>query len=248
MGACMAQNAIKRAVVVTGAGSGIGFALTRRLLDDGYPVSAWDVSAGELAGANHPLLTFYNIDVRDKPAMNRAAAETVARAGSIGGLVTCAAVFKAMPFLALDETTWDTTFGVNLKGTMLACQAVLPTMQQQGGGAIVLFSSSLARAGAVHGAHYAATKGGVLGFARSLALEVAAENIRVNVVSPGITDTPQPRGNMTDAEIFARADHIPLRRIGLPNDMADAVLFLLNDDASFVTGQDIRVNGGAGLF
>jgi NAD(P)-dependent dehydrogenase (short-subunit alcohol dehydrogenase family) len=77
---------------------------------------------------------------------------------------------------------------------------------------------------------------------------VAAENIRVNVVSPGITDTPQPRGNMTDAEIFARADHIPLRRIGLPNDMADAVLFLLNDDASFVTGQDIRVNGGAGLF
>lgn len=211
----MARNATKRAVVVTGAGSGIGFALTKRLLDDGYPVSAWDVLEGQLAGVNDPLLTFCRIDVRDKLAMERAVAETVARSSGIGGLIACAAVYKAMPFLGLDETTWDTTFAINLKGTMRACQAVLPTMRQQGGGALVLFSLSQARTGAVHGTHYAATKGGVLGFARSRALEVAAENIRVNVVSPGITDTP---------------------------------LFLPSDDASFVTGQDIRVNGGAGLF
>lgn len=236
------------AVIVSGAGSGIGHAVTRRLLDEGYGVSAWDIAAGLLAGANDPRLAFCDLDVRDKSAMDYAVADTVERFGRIAGLVTCAAVFKAVPFLELDEATWDATFAVNLKGTLLACQAVLPAMRRQGGGAIVMFASSLARSGAAHGAHYAATKGGVLGFARSLALEVAAENIRVNVVSPGLTDTPQPRGNMSDAEIRAKATQIPLGRIGAPDDMAQAVSFLLSDDASFVTGQDIRVNGGAGLF
>ena len=236
------------AVIVSGAGSGIGHAVTRRLLDEGYGVSAWDIAAGQLAGANDPRLMFSSLDVRDKSAMDRAVADTVERFGRVAGLVTCAAVFKAKPFLELDESTWDATFAVNLKGTLLACQAVLPAMRRQGGGAIVMFASSLARSGAVHGAHYAATKGGVLGLARSLALEVATDNIRVNVVSPGLTDTPQPRGNMSDQEIRAKATQIPLGRIGTPDDMAETVMFLLSDDASFVTGQDIRVNGGAGLF
>jgi len=236
------------AVIVSGAGSGIGHAVTLRLLAEGYAVAAWDIAAGRLAGANDPRLSFRELDVRDKPAMDRAVADTAARFGRIDGLVTCAAVFKAVPFLKLDEATWDATFAVNLKGTLLACQAVLPAMRRQRDGAIVMFASTLARSGAVHGAHYAATKGGVLGFARSLALEVATENIRVNVVSPGLTDTPQPRGNMTDAEIRARAARIPLGRIGAPDDMAETVTFLLSDDASFVTGQDIRVAGGAGLF
>jgi len=242
------ENRVSGAVIVSGAGSGIGHAVTRRLLDWGYRVSAWDIDAGQLAGANDPRLAFHDLDVRDKSAMDRAVADTVERFGRIAGLVTCAAIFKAVPFLELDETTWDETFAVNLKGTLLACQAVLPAMRRQGNGAIVMFASSLARSGAVHGAHYAATKGGVLGFARSLALEVAAHNIRVNVVSPGLTDTPQPRGNMSDAEIRAKALQIPLGRIGAPGDMAEAVTFLQSDDASFVTGQDIRVNGGAGLF
>jgi NAD(P)-dependent dehydrogenase (short-subunit alcohol dehydrogenase family) len=115
-------------------------------------------------------------------------------------------------------------------------------------GSIVMFSSSLARAGSVAGGHYAASKGGVLGLARSLAQEVADRNVRVNVISPGLTDTPQPRANASEAVIYAKADTIPLRRIGMPDDMADAALFLLGDDSSFVTGQDIRINGGANLF
>ncbi len=236
------------AVIVSGAGSGIGHAVTCRLLDEGYGVSAWDVAPGRLAGRNDARLAVLALDVRDRSAMDRAVSETVERFGRIAGLVTCAAVFKAMPFLELDEATWDETFEVNLKGTMLSCQAVLPALRRQGGGAIVMFASTLARTGAIQCAHYAATKGGVLGFARSLALEVAEENIRVNVVSPGITDTPQPRGNMSDDEIRAKAAQIPLKRIGAPEDMAETVMFLLSDDASFVTGQDIRVNGGAGLF
>jgi NAD(P)-dependent dehydrogenase (short-subunit alcohol dehydrogenase family) len=242
------KDSSKGAVIVTGAGSGIGYAVARKLLSDGYGVSALDISAGCLTGVNDRHLAFHEIDVRDGTAIDRAVTDAAERFGSIKGLVTCAAVFKAAPFLELDEETWDTTFAVNLKGSLLACQAVLPVLRRQGGGAIVLFASTLARTGAIEGAHYAASKGGVLGFARSLAIEVAAENIRVNVVSPGITDTPQPRGNMSEAEMLSKADRIPLGRIGEAADMAEAVAFLMSDDASFVTGQDIRVNGGAGLF
>jgi NAD(P)-dependent dehydrogenase (short-subunit alcohol dehydrogenase family) len=180
--------------------------------------------------------------------MDRAVCETVAAAGRLDGMVACAAVFKAMPFLELDDATWDTCFDVNLKGGLFACQAALPVMQQQRRGSIVLFSSIIARTGAVKGAHYAATKGGILGLARSLAIEVANDNIRVNVVSPGITDTPQPRANVSEEYLAARAREIPLKRIGKPEEMAEVALFLLQDDASYVTGQDIRVTGGGRLF
>ena len=168
--------------------------------------------------------------------------------GSIHGLVACAAVFKAKPFLEIDDASWDLTFDVNLKGSLFAVQAVLPYLRQQKSGAIVLFSSTIARTGAADGAHYAATKGGVLGLARSVALETAADGIRVNVVSPGVTDTPQPRGNMTEDQLFSRAETVPLGRIGDVHDMVEAALFLLSEDASFMTAQDLRVNGGARLF
>jgi NAD(P)-dependent dehydrogenase (short-subunit alcohol dehydrogenase family) len=112
----------------------------------------------------------------------------------------------------------------------------------------VLFSSSIARRGAAKSAAYAATKGGVLGLARALALDHAHAGIRANAISPGITDTPQPRGNLTEEDIYGRAEDIPLGRIGMPEDMVNAACFLLSEEASFVTGQDIRINGGAGLF
>ena len=130
---------------------------------------------------------------------------------------------------------FDRHLDINLKGPFLGCKAVLPILRKQGKGSIVLFASSIARTGSATGAHYAATKGGILG-------------IRVNVVSPGVTDTPQPRGHSTDEELYAKATKVPLGRIGQPDDMASAVLFLLSDDASYITGQDMRVTGGAGLF
>ncbi len=238
----------KGAVIVTGASSGIGFALCRRLLADGYDVAACSRTLGRLGEIEHARLTFHPLDVRDKEGLLRAVAQTLAKSGRIDGLVTCAAVFKAVAFLQLDDATWDETFAVNLTGTLLACQAVLPVMRSQRRGSIVLFSSIIARTGAAKGAHYAATKGGILGLARSLALEVAKDGIRVNVVSPGITDTPQPRANVSNEYLAARAQEIPMRRIGRPEEMAEAALFLLTDDASYMTGQDIRLTGGGRLF
>ena len=244
----MAQERERDGVIVTGAGSGIGHAVARRLLDEGYRVSGWDVEAGRLDDADHGRLSFRRLDVRDRSAMERAAREAAEASARVIGLVTCAAIYRTTPFLELDEASWDEHFAVNLKGSLLACQAVLPIMRRQRAGRIVMFASTAARAGAVNGAHYAATKGGILGLARSMALDYAREGIRVNVVSPGVTDTPQPRGHRSDAELRAMGERNPLQRIGRPEDMAEAALFLLSDDSSFVTGQDLRVNGGGLLF
>jgi NAD(P)-dependent dehydrogenase (short-subunit alcohol dehydrogenase family) len=238
----MMEAPSRATIVVTGAGSGIGYATTTLLLEKGYRVLAWDAVPGRLAALSHANLRFYQLDVRDKAAMDSAVA---AAQGDLRGLVACAAVFKRMPFLELDETTWDTHLDVNLKGAFLACQAVLPAMRRSGGGGIVLFSSSLARTGSPTGGHYAATKGGLLGLGRSLALELARDGIRVNVISPGITDTPQPRAHGTEAEFYAKMKNIPLGRFGRAEEMAAAALYLLEDDSSFVTGQDIRINGGS---
>lgn len=235
-------------IIVTGAGSGIGHALTKRLLQDGHRVAGLDIKPGALAGFTDQKLRFHEVDVRNAKALQTIAQETLADSGTIDGLVTCAAVFPAKPFLELDEDTWDLTLDVNLKGSLLSVQAVLPAMRQQQRGSIVMFSSMIARSGSVRGAHYAATKGGILGLARSLALEVATDGIRANVISPGVTDTPQPRANSTEAELFSRAKDIPMGRIGEAEDMAEAAVFLLGDDSSFVTGQDIRIAGGARLF
>ena len=245
----MSKPDTEGAYVVTGAASGIGRALAERLVADGAFVCACDSDAAGLREfAASPRLLTRIVDVRDRNTLQTAVEEAEAAAGSIRGLLTCAAVFKATAFLDLDEPTWDNTFAINLKGTLFAIQAVLPSMRKQKRGAIVLFSSTIARSGAADGAHYAATKGGVLGLGRTVALETAADGIRVNILSPGVTDTAQPRGNMTEEELFSRAAAIPLGRIGDTSDMVEAALFLLSDDASFITGQDLRVTGGARLF
>jgi NAD(P)-dependent dehydrogenase (short-subunit alcohol dehydrogenase family) len=121
-------------------------------------------------------------------------------------------------------------------------------MQAAKVGSIVLFSSSLARTGGMNSAAYAATKGGILGLMRSMALDVARDNIRVNAVSPAIADTAMPRANLDADVLQARAAANPMKRIGTPRDMAEAALFLLDDENAFMTGQDLRVTGGAHLF
>ena len=215
------------------------------LLEAGYGVLACDIATDRLDANPHPHLSVHSLDVSRSQDF-QAVLPTGEPRDDIVGLVTCAAIFQRVPFLDLTEELWDTTFAVNLNGSLHACRAVLPSLRRAGKGSIVLLSSSLARSGSATGAHYVATKGAVLGLARSLALEVAECNIRVNVVSPGLVDTPQPRGHAGGfAAMQAKASAIPLGRIGQAGEVAEAILFLLSNDSSYVTGQDIRVNGGS---
>ncbi len=243
----MASDYPPGAYVVTGAGSGIGREITRLLLARGACVSAWDVNLGDLAGLRDDGLQTHFVDVRDKAAIALAMDSAQQRFGAIAGLATCAGVFRPKPFLELEEKDWDDHFDINLKGTLFCCQAALAIMRVQGRGAMVLFSSTLARSPKAGVGHYAATKGGVLGLMRVLALETARQGIRVNAVSPGLADTPMPRAVYGEA-MSARAADNPMGRLGLPQDMAEAALFLLSDDASYMTGQDVRVTGGKDPF
>ena len=233
-----------RVAVVTGGKSGIGKAIAARLRREGARVSVLDVSDG---APDDPVAS-YRVDVSDERAVDAAFDEIAAREGRIDYLACCAAIFTASPFLDLSAADWERTLQVNLTGSFLCCRAALRHMRPRSFGRIILFSSMLARTAGRNCAHYAASKGGVLGLARSLALEVAHEGIRVNTISPGVTDTPQPRGNMSEQELYGRAASIPLGRIGAVDDMVLACLFLLGEESSFLTGQDLRVNGGASLW
>ena len=234
-------------VIVTGAGSGFGLALTRRLLEESFRVEAWDRDEGSLSDIDDDSLSFRQLDVCDGRAMADAVA-AIETSAAITGLVTCAAIYRIAPFLEITEDDWDAHLSINLKGTLLTCQAVLPRMLDQRRGSVVMFSSLIARRGAVNSGAYAATKGGVLGLMRALALDHARAGIRANAISPGIADTPMPRAVMDEDMLISKGEDVPLGRIAMPEDIVDATMFLLGQESSFVTGQDIRVNGGAGLF
>jgi len=233
-----------RVAVVTGGQSGIGKAIAARLASAGARVSVLDLTGG----APHDSVPSYQVDVGDERAVDAAFDAVASREGRIDYLICCAAIFPASPFLELSAADWERTVRVNLTGSFLCCRAALRHMRPRSFGRIILFSSGLARTAGRNCAHYAASKGGVLGLARSLALEVVEEGIRVNTISPGITDTPQPRGHMSEEELYSRAASIPLGRIGTVDDMTEACLFLLGEESSYLTGQDLRVNGGAGLW
>lgn len=242
----MSKRDARGAVCVSGAAGGIGLALVERLLADGYAVAAWDLAPGALPVGER--LTFDSVDVRSAAELQQAARAAQERFGSIHGLVALAGIYKAQAFLDIDLATWNQHFDINLKGALLSAQAVLPMMRAQKSGSIVFYASMMARTGSARGAAYAATKGGLLGLARSMALDVAGDGIRVNCVSPAIADTGMPRANMDPKSFAARARDNPMGRIGTPGEMADAAMFLLDPGNSFMTGQDLRVNAGAHLF
>jgi NAD(P)-dependent dehydrogenase (short-subunit alcohol dehydrogenase family) len=203
---------------------------------------------GELKSIRDAKLRFWQIDVRDKAAQVKAADEAATWAGGIAGLVAGAGIMGHASFLELKEADFDRTMDVNLTGPMLTIQAVLPHLRKTGKGGIVMFASMLARSGGLKAFDYIASKGGVLGLGRSLAMELAETGIRVNTISPSIIDTPMPQAVYSRENLMARAKESPLGRNATVEDMADTALFLLSDDASFVTGQDIRPNGGQRLF
>ena len=243
MGVAQSNERHGRVAVITGGSGAIGTAIVERLRKAGALVHVLDVRSTALTEAG-----LHSVDVGNETEVDAAFGAIGKSTGRIDYLVCCAAVYRPVPFLELALEEWQRTLQINLTGYFLCCRAALRFMRPQKFGRIVLFSSMAARTGGVNVTHYAASKGGILGLARSLAIESAAENIRVNTVSPAITDTPMPRAFLSDEEMESRKSRIPLGRIGRTQDMAEACMFLLSDDSSYVLGQDLRVNGGSALW
>jgi NAD(P)-dependent dehydrogenase (short-subunit alcohol dehydrogenase family) len=168
------------------------------------------------------------------------------RIGRIDILVNNAGIYPRAAVLDLDEATWDAVLDVNLKGTFFCAQAAARRMTNRESGRIINIASDSALIPAANGAHYCASKAGVVALTKSLSLALAPRGILVNAIAPGLTDTAQPRYGMTEAEIAAYGrESIPMGRIAEPEDIARATLFLASDLAAFVTGQTIFVNGGS---
>jgi len=232
-----------RVAVITGGSGAIGGAIAERLKNAGAVVHVLDVQPSSLPG-----IRFHRADAGNEPAVD-AAFDAIGNSDPrIDYLVCCAGIYRPVLFLDLPLGQWQETLQTNLTGYFLCCRAALRFMRPQKFGRIVMFSSMIARTGAADAADYAASKGGVLGLARSLAVESAAQNIRINTISPTITDTPMPRAVLSEQEVESRKTRIPLGRIGAVDDMAEACMFLLSDDSSYVLGQDLRVNGGSTLW
>ena len=241
-----------RVAIVTGAAQGIGAACARRLAGDGAAVALWDVDdargaalAAELVGAGHRA-HYRHCDVASKADVDAALAATLAAFGKVDGLVNNAGIFRAADFLDITEADWDVVIAVNLKGAFLVGQAVARAMAGSGSGAIVNMSSVNGVLAIPSIASYNASKGGIDQRTRVMALALADRGIRVNAVAPGTIATElAQRAVLTSDEARARImSRTPLRRLGEPAEIADAVAFLLSDASSYISGEILYVDGG----
>jgi 3-oxoacyl-[acyl-carrier protein] reductase len=237
-----------RVALVTGASRGIGRAIATKLAAQGATVvgaargtnAAATVETIVAAGGKAEAAT---VDVSDPAAIEQLVAGTMARHGRIDVLVNNAGITKDQLMLRMKRDDWDAVIATNLTAAFALTQAVLKPMIRQRSGRIICVGSVVGQSGNAGQANYAASKAGLIGFAKSVAQEVASRNITVNVVAPGLIDTDMTRAITEDT----RADwssRIPLKRLGTPEDIAAAVCFLASDEAAYITGQVLAVNGG----
>jgi 3-oxoacyl-[acyl-carrier protein] reductase len=237
-----------RVALVTGASRGIGRAIARRLAAQGAQVVAG--ARGENArpvaeeiqaeGGRAEALT---MDVTEPGAVNEAVKGLMDRHGRIDVLVNNAGIARDQLLLRMKRDDWDAVLSTNLTAAFALTQAVLKPMLRQRRGRIVCISSVVGQSGNAGQANYAASKAGLIGFAKAVALEVASRGITVNVVAPGLIDTDMTRA-VADAARGEWSARIPLGRLGTADDVASAVCFLASDEASYITGQVLAVNGG----
>jgi 3-oxoacyl-[acyl-carrier protein] reductase len=239
------------AVVITGGAQGIGKAIALQLARLGARIDVWDVASdggAETVEACRKIgATAYarQIDISDHDQVEACARAAITDHGRIFGLVNNAGIFPRASILESKPTIWQTVLAVNLLGTVFCSQAIGRHMVEQGRGCIVNMASGRSLVGTSRGAHYAASKAAIVSFTKSLALEVAPWRIRCNSIIPGVTETAQPLQDTDLDELRARGAHIPLGRIGQPEDIANVAAFLFSSSASYITGQALVVNGGA---
>ena len=243
-----------RVAVVTGGASGIGLAIAERLAAEDHAVAVFDrngdaagAAADKIAAAGGTALGIA-VDVTDRAGIEAGVAEVRAGLGRPTVLVNSAGLDGFDPFLKITPEKWDRILAVNLTGTFNACQAVVPDMVEARWGRIVNISSSSAHSGQPLMTHYVAAKAGVIGFTKALALELGPKGITVNTIPPGFIDTPMLRASEAKGLLGEGVEHhaalTPVRRLGRPEDIAAACAFLVRDEASYITGQVIGVNGG----
>jgi 3-oxoacyl-[acyl-carrier protein] reductase len=246
----MIETGLKdRAVIVTGASAGIGLATARRFAEEGCRVASWDVRPGDA----QPGGIFQQVDVTSAASVEAAIEEVVARWGGVRVLVNNAGILRdgmlikykegALAGMMSDEQ-FDSVIAVNLKGVFTCTRAVVPRMIQGGGGVILNASSVVGLYGNFGQTNYVASKAGVIGMTKVWAREFGKHQIRVNAVAPGFIATDMVR-QMPEKAQQAMVGHTPLGRIGTPEDIANAYLWLASDQASFITGAVLSVDGGA---
>jgi NAD(P)-dependent dehydrogenase (short-subunit alcohol dehydrogenase family) len=240
-----------RVALITGAAgpNGLGFAIARMMAAHGARIVILDLAhadplaAAARLGPDHLGLV---ADVTRKADCEAAAAAAMTRYGRIDILVNNAGITQPRKTLEITEADYDAVLNVSLRGTLLASQAVLPTMLRQQRGAIICISSVSAQRGGgiLGGPHYSAAKAGVLGLARAMAREYGPAGIRVNSITPGLIATDINKGKIPEDRMEAILAQIPLSRIGEPDDIAGAAVFLASDLAKYCTGVTLDVNGG----
>lgn len=250
----MSKTSMSRVAVVTGGASGMGEATCHELGRRGHKIAVLDLNADAAQRVTDDLQAAgvtacaVGADITDRAAVDEAFGKVRGELGSVGILVTSAGMFGYASFADITEQSWAQMIEVNLSGTFRCCQVALPDMVEAGWGRIVMISSSSAQRGTPFAAHYAASKGALLTLTKSLAREYAAHGITVNNIPPSGIETPmqhqsQAAGYLPSNETIAA--NIPLGRLGTGADIAAAVGFLCSEEAGFITGQTLGVNGGA---